>query len=189
LRFITERSTFIFRNIQPCSRTSSPPSHHASIIPVSCAFLKSQIISPLSNHTSLRFNRETLKRSTMLSMNSRSRRKTTNLSKIPRQRTETLIQWPLRRDWRSMIYWNSDGLLLNFIFEYILRKEFADNRINAIINIQLICCFKTNCTRMLLIRPRPQETARLRRTCCGTSLIPATRKHLLLCYSRIAFNL
>ena len=64
---------------------------------------------------------------------------------------------------------------------------FSDNRINATINIQLICCFKTSCTRMPSKLPRFQVTAKSLKICCDISSIPATKKLLLPCYSRITF--
>ena len=118
LRFTIDHSTFISKNIQLFSRIFSPFLHHVSIIPVSFECSKSRITSLLSNPTSQRSNRETLKLSIMLSMNSPSRRKTTNLLKIPRPPTEISMQWHLRRDWRNMNYWSSDGLLLSFLLEY-----------------------------------------------------------------------
>ena len=188
-RFTTELSTFISKNIPRSSQTFSLFSLRVLIILVSFECLKSRIISLLSNPTSSRSNRETLKRSIMLSMNSTSKRKITNLSKIPRPPMETLIQWRLRRDWRNMNYWSSDGLLRSFLLEYIPILLFSDHRINATINMQSICCYKTSCTRMPLKQQKFQPTAKSLKICCDISSILATKKRLLRCYSRRAFQL
>lgn len=63
-------------------------------------------------------------------------------------------------------------------------RVLTDNRINAIINIRSIYCFKTSCTRMPLRQPRLRAIPKSRRTCCAISSIPETRKRLPQCCSR-----